>query len=262
MPTWDAGQYLRFGDERTRPCRELVARIAVQEPRRVIDLGCGPGNSTAVLAERWPGAAVIGLDNSAEMIAAARKSEPGRDWRIEDIAAWADEHGEKFDVILSNAALQWVPDHAVIFAKLFNRVAPGGALAIQVPANDDAPAHRIMRELAASPPWRDRLPPGSVRQWFIHDLTLYYDALAPVAANLDMWVTEYQHILPNAEAIIDWYKGSGLRPFLEALPDDRLREQFTAECLARFRGAYPPRADGRVIFPFRRLFMIAYKANP
>ena len=148
MPTWNAEQYLRFDDERTRPCRELAARIAIAAPDRVIDLGCGPGNSTTALAERWPKAELSGLDSSPEMIDAARRANPRLAWSVADIAAWSKGDGPTYDVVFSNAALQWVDDHAAVFPKLLNHVSPGGALAIQMPGNFNSPAHRIMRELA------------------------------------------------------------------------------------------------------------------
>jgi trans-aconitate 2-methyltransferase len=261
MPTWDADQYLRFNDERTRPCRELAARIAVAEPERVIDLGCGPGNSTAVLAERWATAELTGLDSSPEMIAAARRGEPGKVWRVGDIAGWAEEKGERYDVVFSNAALQWVDDHRAIMPKLLSRVAPGGALAFQMPGNYDAPAHRIMRELAESAAWRDHFPAGGVREWHVHDLATYYDILSPSAGAVDLWETEYLHILGDAGAIVEWYKGTGLRPFLDALGNEKMRGDFLGEYLERIRSAYPVRGNGRVIFPFRRLFVIAYRGK-
>lgn len=259
MPTWDAKQYLRFNDERTLPCRELAGRITAGAPNRVIDLGCGPGNSTAVLAERWPKSELTGLDNSQEMIAAARKSEPRMNWRVGDIAQWACENREAYDIVFSNAALQWVEDHVEVFPRLLGHVAAGGALAIQMPGNFDAPAHCLMRELAKSSKWRDRFPSRGVREWHVHDLATYYDILGPGAAAVDIWQTEYQHILPDAAGIVDWYKGTGLRPFLDALTSDDLRGEFLAEYLEGIRLAYPARKDGRVIFPFRRLFMIAYR---
>jgi trans-aconitate 2-methyltransferase len=258
MPKWDAEQYLRFDDERTRPCRELAARVAVVVPDRVIDLGCGPGNSTAVLAERWPNSELTGLDSSSEMIAAARRAHSRLGWSVGDIADWANENGQNYDIVFSNAALQWVDDHPAVFPKLLSRVAPGGALAIQMPGNYDAPAHRIMRELAASTVWRDRFPTGGVLEWHVHDLATYYDILAPAAA-VDIWQTEYLHILADPAAIVEWYKGTGLRPFLDALVDDDQRAEFLAQYLQRIQHAYPARSDGRVIFPFRRLFLIAYQ---
>lgn len=258
MLAWNPDQYLRFAEERTRPCHDLTARIAVDAPQRIIDLGCGPGNSTQVLAGRWPDAELTGLDSSEEMIAAARRNWPDRSWIHKDIAQWATEDQPKHNVIFSNAALQWVPGHSAIFPKLMKRVAPGGALAVQVPNNIEAPAHRVARELAGSPQWRDRLPPGGVREWHAHAAPFYYDLLAPPAARVDFWETEYLHVMEGPEAIVEWYKGTGLRPYLAALRSDAEQEQFVAEYLAALRGECPPRADGRVLFPFRRLFLIAY----
>ena len=258
MPTWNAEQYLRFGEERTRPCRDLAARIAQDNPARVMDVGCGPGNSTQVLLERWPTAQIEGLDSSAEMIEAARAALPQVRWTVGDIAAWAAgaEGGETWDVVFSNAALQWVEHHAVVIPRLLARVSRGGTLAIQVPANLDAPAHTLMRELAASPVWRGKFG-HAVREWHTHPIGLYYDALAPHADRLDLWETEYHHVMPDAAAIVEWYKGTGLRPFLDALSSDAEREGFAAAYLDRIRAAYPAQADGRVLFPFRRLFVIA-----
>jgi trans-aconitate 2-methyltransferase len=259
MPTWDAKQYLRFNDQRTRPCRELAARIGIEAPGRVIDLGCGPGNSTSVLAERWPKCELTGLDSSPDMIAAARKSYPQMNWQTGDIAAWAEKNRQPHDIVFSNAALQWVENHAALFPKLLTRVAGGGALAIQMPGNFDAPAHGIMREMAASPAWRGHFPPAGIREWHVHDLPAYHDILAPVAATVDFWETEYLHVMEDAAGIVEWYKGTGLRPFLDALANEELRARFMAEYLERIRRAYPVRGDGRVIFPFRRLFLVAYQ---
>ncbi len=259
MPTWDAEQYLRFSDERTRPCHELAGRIAVAAPRHVIDLGCGPGNSTAVLAQRWPDSEVTGLDSSPEMIAAARKAHPYRTWGVGDLAAWANNDLQTYDIVFSNAALQWVDDHAALFPMLFSRVAAGGALAIQMPANYDAPAHGIMREIAASEAWLARFPAAGIREWHVHDLASYHDILAPIAGAVDFWQTEYLHIMKDAADIVEWYRGTGLRPFLDALAKDRLRTEFTAQYLERIKQAYPVRRDDRVIFPFRRSFLIAYR---
>jgi trans-aconitate 2-methyltransferase len=259
MPTWNADIYLRFAEERTRPCRELAARIASQSPRRIIDLGCGPANSTQVLAERWPDAQIIGIDSSAEMIAAAEKNCRAAKFAVGDIAAWAKQEHEPFDLVFSNAALQWVPDRDGLYSRLLSQVAPGGALAVQVPANIDAPAHRLMRELAASASWRGKFPAGGVREWHAHEPPFYYDELSAGAERIDLWTTEYIQVMPSAEAIVDWYRGTGLRPFLDALATDAEREHFTSDYLSQIRTAYPPQADGRVLFPFRRLFVIAYR---
>ena len=254
MPTWNADQYLRFADERTQPCRDLVARIPLSAPLRVIDLGCGPGNSTAVLAERWPGAEITGLDSSPEMIARARADFPEIEWVVGDLGAWQTD--EPFDVVFSNAALQWVPDHRGLLPHLHGQVAPGGVLAVQMPGDPDAVPHRLMRELGASAKWREHFP-GAVREWSVEAPGFYYDILAPHAPRLDLWTTDYVHVLPDVAAIAEWYRGTGLRPWLDALGSEELRGEFVEDFLAGLRGHYAPQADGRVLFPFRRLFLIA-----
>jgi trans-aconitate 2-methyltransferase len=259
MPTWDAKQYLRFEEQRTRPCRDLADRIAVAQPRAVIDLGCGPGNSTAVVAARWPAATISGLDSSADMITAARAAHPTRDYRVGEIGAWAASAGEHYDVVFSNAALQWVSEHGLVLPQLMKRVGAGGAFAFQVPGNYDAPAHQIMRELAQSRAWRKKFA-GGVREWHVHDLPAYYDILSPSAASLDLWATEYIHVMDDAAAIVQWYKGTGLRPFLDALPTAGEKESFEAEYTTEICKAYPAQAGGKVLFPFRRLFVVAYAA--
>ncbi len=261
MPNWDATQYLQFAAERTRPCHDLVARIAVPSPRRVIDLGCGPGNSTQVLAERWPGSEITGLDSSADMIEAARRSAPDRRWLTGDIAHWTAGDNGPYDIVFSNAALQWVPDHRALYPRLLTQVALGGALAVQVPNNLDAPAHEIARSLAASSAWRNRFPAAGVREWHVHEAGFYYDLLAPHSERLDLWEAEYIHVMAGPEAIVEWYKGTGLRPFLEALSSPAEQQQFTAEYLELIRAAYPARADGHLLFPFRRLFLVAYRSS-
>jgi trans-aconitate 2-methyltransferase len=259
MPNWDARQYLRFAEERTRPCRDLAAQIAISSPRQVIDLGCGPGNSTQVLAKRWPGAQLTGLDSSPEMIEAARQAVPSCRWAVGDIPSWTAANERPFDVVFSNAALQWVADHTTLYPRLLAQVAPGGALAVQVPYNIDSPGHGIARSLAASAGWRSHFPASGVREWHVHDAGFYYDLLAPHSARVELWETEYIHVLPAAEAIVEWYKGTGLRPFLEGLSSPDEREHFVADYLDQIRAAYPPRADGHVLFPFLRLFLIAYR---
>jgi trans-aconitate 2-methyltransferase len=258
MTTWNARQYLRFSEERIRPCRDLVARVSVDHVHRVIDLGCGPGNSTAVLAQRWPGAAITGLDNSPEMLQEARAADPDRTWIEGDISTWAAAPGDSYDVVFSNAALQWVPDHAVVLAKLLVRVSSGGALAIQMPAYD-SPAHRLSRTMAASQRWSHRFPGGPAGDWNTQDISYYYDLLAPLASNLDFWETEYLHVMDAPGDIVEWYKGTGLRPFLAALKDGDERNQFLAEYLQGLENVYPRRRNGRVLFPFGRIFLVAYR---
>jgi trans-aconitate 2-methyltransferase len=253
VPSWDAAQYLKFAAERTQPCRDLAGRIALDAPGRIIDLGCGPGNSTEVLAKRWPAAEITGLDSSAEMIAKASAAFPEQRWVTAEIAEWAAGEAS-FDLVFSNAALQWVPDHLGLLPRLMQRVAAGGALAVQMPGNWDAAAHRLMRNIAAQFP-----ETHDVREWFTHDLGFYYDVLAAQAARVELWATEYVHVLDNAEAIVEWYRGTGMRPFLDALSSDGERERFLAQYLGAVREAYPPHENGRALFPFRRIFLIAYR---
>jgi trans-aconitate 2-methyltransferase len=259
MPTWNADQYLKFAGERTQPSRDLAGRIELAAPKRVIDLGCGPGNSTQILVARWPAAYVSGLDSSPAMIEAARREFPEQDWTVGDITAWAGQSGEAFDIVFTNAALQWVGEHQTLYPALLGRVTPGGALAVQVPANREAYAHTAMRGLAGSDAWRPYFPEGGVREWRVHDGRFYYDRLAGSAARIDLWYTDYLHVMESVEAIVEWYKGTGLRPFLDALPSDEDRDRFTAEYLERLHPHYPPAADGKVLFLFRRLFLVAYR---
>jgi trans-aconitate 2-methyltransferase len=255
--SWDPQLYLTFAGERTRPAADLAARVEVPDPQSVIDLGCGPGNSTAVLLARWPAARLTGLDADPDMLAAARRSDAGVRWVLADAAAW--DPAEGFDVVFSNALLQWVPDHAAVVPRLFRAVNPGGALAFQVPAHLESPLHRHMLELAAEPAWRDAMRPAC-SALTSHGPEFYYDALCPLASRVDLWVTEYCHIMAGPEAILTWIRGTGLRPFLSALPADADRRRFETALLDRSAGSYPRRPDGRVVFPVRRLFAVAYRS--
>jgi trans-aconitate 2-methyltransferase len=257
MTAWNAAAYLKFGDQRTRPCRDLAARVEVPAPAKVIDLGCGPGNSTAVLHDRWPAAEITGLDSSPEMLTKARKDLPAALWVQGDIARWAEEEGERFDLVFSNAALQWLPDHGALFPKLLGRVTPGGALAVQVPAYSDQPGQRLIREVAGLPKWRARFT-REPADWHAESVEFYYDALAKRAARLDLWETVYVHVVDGPQEVVEWYRATGLRPFLSVLPTDAYRDEFVAEYLEALRPHYPPRQDGKALFPFRRLFLLAY----
>lgn len=256
MPTWNVEQYLRFAAERTRPSHDLASAIALEAPRRIVDLGCGPGNSTSVLAERWPGADISGMDSSQEMVDAARRGLPGRTFEVGDIAQW--EPTTPYDLVFSNAALQWVEDHERLVPRLVSAVAKGGAWAAQVPCNMLAPAHEAMRRAAERPEFQAYFKEG-VQRWHVHGAEFYYDVLAPLALRVDIWKTEYVHILPSASAVVEWYKGTGLRPFLDRLPDDVMRERFLDVYLEAITAAYPARRDGNVLLPFERLFIVAYR---
>jgi trans-aconitate 2-methyltransferase len=232
--------------------------VEVAAPGRVIDLGCGPGNSTAVLRARWPEAELMGLDGSAEMLEKARRDGPAARWVQGDIARWAEEETSEFDLVFSNAALQWVPDHAALLPRLLARVRPGGALAAQLPSKSGQAAQQMIRELARSERWRGRFTKPPV-DWHTEQPGFYYDALVGQATRLELWETEYIHVVEGTRAIVEWYRGTGLRPFLSALATQEDRAAFLAEYGAALEPHYAAQADGRVLFPFRRLFVVAYR---
>lgn len=256
MPQWDPHQYLQFASERTRPSVDLAQRVSMESPRRIIDLGCGPGNSTQVVRARWPEAAVVGLDSSPHMIEKARLSYPDGEWILEDAAKWIAE--EPFDVVFSNALLQWLPDHATLCRRLLDQVAPGGALAVQLPAHHDLPMHRELLEVSRDPAWDERMQ--KARSALTREQpSFYYDTLKPLTARVDLWETIYYHEVAGPEALVEWFRGTGMRPFLEALSSEDERARFEMLLLKRYMAAYPRRPNGLVLFPFRRLFFVAYK---
>ncbi|MCG5239889.1 trans-aconitate 2-methyltransferase [Azospirillum doebereinerae] len=254
--TWSAAQYSKFEDERNRPIRDLLARVPDRAVTRAVDLGCGPGNSTALLLERFPGATVTGIDSSDDMIAAARKRLPGLRFDLADIAAWQGADGP-FDLILANASLQWVPDHAALLPALLDKLAPGGQLAVQVPDNLDEPTHRLMREVAADGPWAAKLADARRARADRHGAEWYYRTLRECGASVDVWRTVYFHPLAGgAGAVVEWFKGTGLRPFLDPL-DEAGRAAYLARYEAAVARAYPALPDGTVLLPFPRLFFVA-----
>lgn len=256
--TWNDQQYLRFGDERTRAARELLSRVPVSEARHVVDLGCGPGNSTVLLAERYPHATLTGVDDSPEMLKRARSDYPNIAWLERDLREF--EPSEPLDVLFANAVLQWLPAHDELFPRLFSQLRPGGALAVQMPRNFEEPSHRAMRETQAAPghgDWGARL--ASVRASTpVASPEFYYDLLAPHARSVDIWQTTYQHVMTDAAAIVEWVKGTGLRPYLDALSDSE-RPHFLERYTAAIDQAYPARADGKRLFAFPRLFIVAVR---
>lgn len=251
-PVWDPERYLTYADERGRPFVELLARIGATSPATVVDLGCGPGNLTRLLAERWPTAEVTGLDSSPEMIARARADVSNLAFDLADLREWRPV--APVDVLISNATLQWVPDHLALLPGLLDRVAPGGWLAFQVPGNVDEASHTLRRELAAEAPYVGHVAgiahPGS------HDPVAYYDALSRDGMSLDVWETTYTHVLSGPDPVFTWVSATGARPTLQALPE-ALREEFVAEFKRRLAVAYPTRADGTVLLTFRRVFAVA-----
>lgn len=255
LDAWDPSQYLRFADHRLRPALDLLGRIDAPAPKVVFDLGCGPGNVTALLAKRWPDARVTGVDGSAAMLARACADHPGLAWQQADLAAWSPT--APVDVLYSNAALHWLDDHEHLFPRLMGCVAQGGVLAIQMPRNFREPSHTAMAESVEAGPWRTKLA-RAVRVFPMPDVGAYYDWLAPLACRLDVWETIYYQALEGDDPVAEWTKGSSLKPLLDAL-DEGERDAFFADYAARCRKAYPKRADGRTLFPFRRLFIVAGK---
>ncbi len=257
---WDAGQYLRFGGERARPFFDLVAQVGATAPRYVADLGCGPGNLTAALAERWPGATVAGVDNSAEMIAAARATVPSAanlSFEVGDVRDWRPRR--PVDVLVCNAVLQWVPGHDEILLRWADLLAPGGWLAFQLPGNFDQPSHEIVKEMAGSPRWRAPLADAALGRQ-AGDPAEYVALLARPGFEVDAWETSYLHILHGENPVLEWTKGSTLRPVLSAL-DAEQADAFLREYGERVRDAYPPHSFGTV-FPFRRVFAVVHRAGP
>jgi trans-aconitate 2-methyltransferase len=252
--SWSASQYSTFEQERTRPVRDLVHAVETSEVKRAVDLGCGPGNSTEVLAERYPAAAIFGVDSSSDMIAAARGRLPGLRFEQADIGTW-NEPGE-FDVILANAVMQWVPNHDALMPRLAGKLAVGGSLAMQMPDNLEEPAHRLMRQVAAVGPWAAKLSGAAALRTPRLAAEWYYGLLRPHAARVDVWRTTYHHVLPGGtDAVVEWFKGSGLRPYLAPLTEPE-QAAFLVEYRALLAEAYKPLADGSVLLPFPRLFVV------
>ncbi|MBK5407476.1 trans-aconitate 2-methyltransferase [Pseudomonas sp. TH34] len=250
--TWSAKQYSMFEQQRTRPVRDLVAAIPDGDVRTAVDLGCGPGNSTEVLADRFPQALVTGMDSSDDMLVDARKRLPALNFELADIGAW--NPAQKFDVILANASLQWLPDHATLYPHLVSQLTPGGTLAVQTPDNLDEPAHKLAREVAADGPWATKI--GAVKHNERHTASYYFELLSKHCSTVDVWRTTYHHPLAGSAAVVEWFKGSALRPFLAPLTESE-KSAFLDEYLARITKAYPALADGTVLLPFPRLFIIA-----
>jgi trans-aconitate 2-methyltransferase len=252
--SWDPVQYAKFADHRLRPALDLLARVPGDAPARVVDLGCGSGQVTTRLAERWPAARITGVDSSREMLAAAPTGR-GIEWREADLGQWRADG--PVDVLYSNAALHWLGDHDALFPHLLGQLGDGGVLAVQMPRNFSAPSHATAHEMALSPRWRARLGP-LVRPVPVADPGVYYDLLAPGATRVDIWETEYLQALTGARPVLEWIKGTWLRPFLAELTSEEGAE-FEEEYARRVAPAYSPRADGVTLLPFRRLFIIAIR---
>ena len=254
--SWSAAQYVRFEGERTRPARDLVQRIPLAHAVSVADIGCGPGNSTEVLRERYPQADVIGVDSSPDMIDAARKRLPDIAFEVADIREWRPK--APLDVILANAALQWIPSHETLLPALIAKLKPGGALAVQTPDNLEEPSHLLMREIAAQGPWAAKLKDAARARAERHGAEWYFRLLRSHTPHVDVWRTTYFHPLGGVRAVVEWLKGTGLRPFLDPLEASE-RETFLARYEEAIGQAYPAEADGTVLLPFPRLFFVAVR---
>ena len=261
MVTWDSAQYLRFKNERTQPSRDLAMQLPADDGTvaRVLDIGCGPGNSTAVLRERYPHAHILGVDSSPEMIDAAKAAHPDIEFALCDVSRQGqlDALPHDFDVVFSNACIQWVPDHAHLIPAILGLLRKNGMLAVQTPMNYEEPIHRIIGEIVHSAQYADRL--SQQREFFNLTPPEYWELLHRHAANFRMWTTTYMHTLPLHEAIMDWYRGTGLRPYLQALTDNAERAAFEKQVFDRVRDAYPVQSDGSIIFPFPRFFFTAIR---
>ena len=256
MADWNAAQYLKFERERTRPARDLLSAVPLDRPHRVVDLGCGPGNSTQLLVDRYSRADILGLDTSPDMLAKARGAVPGARFAEADVAAWRPN--EAPDVIFANAVLQWVPDHAALLPRLLSCLAPGGVLAIQMPDNLDEPSHVLMRASARAMPFAAKLEAAAAARKPLASFEQIYAWLRPGASDVDLWRTTYVHPMDGAAAIVEWVKATGLRPFIDPLTDDE-RAAFLEYYETAIAQAYPGQAEGKSLLRFPRLFIVATK---
>lgn len=251
---WDANQYLKFERERTQPSIDLAMRIALPDPHRILDIGCGPGNSTRVLKERFPNADIMGIDSSAEMVKSARKTHPDLRFDVLNADSQLGELPGNFDVVFSNACIQWIPDHPHLLQNMLGLLRTGGVLAVQTPMNYEEPIHQIITEIVASPQWRDAfLHP---RVFYNLQQNAYVDLLAEFAADFTVWQTTYLHILHSHADILEWYRGTGLRPYLSVLPEER-KTDFEQEVFRQIIERYPKQKNGDVVFRFPRFFFVA-----
>lgn len=257
MADWNPDLYRCFEKERTRPAKDLLAQVTIEAAGDIVDLGCGPGNSTELLATRFPHSRVAGVDTSDAMLASARERLPGLSFTKADVASWVPERPPA--LIYANAVLQWLPDHRSLVPRLFRLAAPGGAFAVQMPDNFAEPSHRLMREVAAAGPWRERIgEAGAARAKAVLPLASYYDLLCQDAETVEVWRTVYHHPMASAGAIVQWLSSTGLRPFLDPLPEAE-RAAFLQLYQEAIAAAYPRMADGRLLLAFPRIFIVAQR---
>ena len=257
MSDWNPRDYLLFMNERSQPAIDLIMRISVENPKRILDVGCGTGNITSILSQKWPEAEVIGIDNSPNMLQQAINDHPEMKWINQD-ASKDLSHLGKFDIIFSNAVLQWIPDSRPVLKHLFEMLNPGGALAVQVPFTEDQPSHISMRKLFAKPEWKKYYDMVATKPKY-RSADFFYDTLIGLSDRMSIWQTEYIHLMDNIDALLDWNKASALRQFLDALPDEKTRNKFLSEFKAELEMHYKPGENGTVLYPFKRLFFVMNK---
>jgi trans-aconitate 2-methyltransferase len=256
MEDWSARQYLKFEDERTRPPRDLLAQVPLQQPQLVVDLGCGPGNSTELLVGRFPQSRVVGLDSSPDMLRKARERLPKHEFIEADLLTWSPEPAT--DLLFSNAVMQWLPDHTTVLRRLLEALEPGGVLAVQMPDNTREPALVFQGEVGRSGPWAEHPEIKAAARDHLPTVEAYYDLLKPACSRIDIWHTVYNHVMASTQAVVEWFKGSSLQPFLSPL-NTAAREQFLAAYAQKIASAYQTRLDGKVLLKFPRLFIVAVR---
>lgn len=256
MSDWDSVQYLKFKNERTQPALDLANRVNVEKPTKIIDIGCGPGNSTEILRRRYPDAKILGIDSSENMIAAARKRYSDIEFQLCDAGRELDSIKEKFDIVFSNACIQWIPEHKTLLRNMMSLLKEGGAMAVQIPMNYDEPIHRIILQTAASEKWSGKF--SEKRAFYNLSPGGYFDVLSEISSGLSMWQTTYFHIMNSHEDIMEWYRATGMRPYLNALSDSD-KAEFESDVKREIIKAYPEQKNGKIIFRFPRLFFIAIR---
>ncbi|MBI9088403.1 MAG: methyltransferase domain-containing protein [Desulfobacterium sp.] len=259
MSDWQPDLYMQFKSERTQPSIDLVAKIDQVAPKTIIDMGCGPGNSTRILANRWPESKIIGIDSSAAMIEKAKQEYPNQEWQMANASTY--ESAMKFDVVFSNAVIQWIPNHEHLFTKFHALLSNDGVVAVQIPQFWDMPLGKIIENIATATRWKDQT--GGVSTLFtIHDYSFYYDILSNLFNSIEIWETHYLHVLENHVSVLEMIRSTGLKPYLERLTDDSARREFEEAVLKEIREAYPIQKNGKVLLPFNRLFFTGRKSTP
>jgi trans-aconitate 2-methyltransferase len=255
---WNPQQYLRFKNERTQPSIDLVARISKDNPKTIIDIGCGPGNSTQILKNRWPDSEITGVDSSCTMIEKARRDYPGQQWEINNVITM--DVDRKYDIVFSNAVLQWVPNHDVILPRLFAMLNQEGVLAVQIPSNNESPFFKAMLKTARNEKWKEATS-GCEDLMTYHRPEYYYNIVVCFTNSIELWETTYYHRMKSHKDLTDWHKSTGLKPFLDRLRHDEEREEFEQEIRKECLAAYPVQSGGSILYPFKRLFLVAKKMS-